>query len=140
MGTVEITRGGVMGTQPGPAGTPSPTATLRLAIDFIEANAQRDVRAADIADAASVSVRAVQLAFRRHLDTTPMTYLRRVRLAQAHEQLAAGDRQCGATVSEIATRWGFFNAGRFSALYRDIYDELPKQTLRQHEDTDEHCG
>jgi len=30
--------------------------------------------------AAHVTVRAVQLAFRRHLDTTPMAYLRRVRL------------------------------------------------------------
>ena len=41
--------------------------------------------------AAHVTIRAVQLAFRRHLDTTPADYLRRVRLDRARHDLIAAD-------------------------------------------------
>jgi AraC-like DNA-binding protein len=61
--------------------------TLRRAMAFIEAHADQDISIADIARASNVSTRAVQLAFRRHLDTTPTAYLRRVRLDHAHRDL-----------------------------------------------------
>lgn len=44
---------------------------LRRAIAFAEEHAHEDIGTADLARAAHVSVRAVQLAFRRHLGTTP---------------------------------------------------------------------
>lgn len=52
-------------------------ATLRRAVAFIDTDPGADITLADIAAAAHVSIRAVQLAFRRHLDTTPTGYLRR---------------------------------------------------------------
>jgi transcriptional regulator GlxA family with amidase domain len=72
----------------------------------------------------------VQEAFRRHLDTTPIGYLRRVRLERAHNDLAAADPGAGSTVAEIAARWGFAHHGRFAALYQDSYGRSPSQTLR----------
>ncbi len=57
---------------------------------FIDEHAHQDISTADIAAAAHVTIRAVQLAFRRHLDTTPLEYLRRVRLDRAHQELMAG--------------------------------------------------
>ena len=106
-------------------GTP---ATLRWAIAFIEARAGDDIGLTDIAGAACVTARAVQIAFRRHLDTTPMAYLRRVRLDQAHEELRAAAP--GATVTIIAARWGFASPSRFTVDYRAAYGELPSHTLR----------
>jgi AraC-like DNA-binding protein len=104
--------------------------TLRRAIAFIEANPHRDISIADIAAASFVTVRAVQLAFQRHLDTAPLAYLRRVRLACAHRDLVAGypDRT---TVTKIAVRWGFANASSFAAYYRAAYGVLPSHTLRE---------
>ena len=64
--------------------------TLRRAIAFIDAHCDQDIGLADVARAACVTPRGVQLAFRRHLDTTPTAYLRTVRLAQAHRQLQPG--------------------------------------------------
>ncbi|MFD8458408.1 helix-turn-helix domain-containing protein [Streptomyces antimycoticus] len=58
-----------------------------------------------------------------------MAYLRRVRLAHAHHSLATADRET-ATVTEIATRWGFFHPARFAALYRETYGRSPSATLR----------
>ncbi|MFI6180577.1 hypothetical protein ACIA8R_33925 [Nonomuraea sp. NPDC051191] len=45
---------------------------MRRAIAYLEAQPDQDITVADIAAAAHVTVRAVQLAFRRHLDTTPL--------------------------------------------------------------------
>lgn len=103
-------------------------ATLRRAIAFIEEHAQEDIAIADIAAAAFVSVRAVQLAFRRHLDSTPLEYLRRVRLTHAHRQLIAAD-PARETVTAVAYRWGFSNASRFTAYYRQAYGIMPSSTL-----------
>jgi transcriptional regulator GlxA family with amidase domain len=53
-------------------------ATLRRAIAFIDEHVHDDIVGAEIAAAAGVTIRAAQLAFRRHLDTTPLGYLRRL--------------------------------------------------------------
>ena len=103
--------------------------TLRRAIAFIEANCDRDIGLADIARAACVTPRAVQLAFRRHLNTTPTAHLRTVRLAQAHRQLRDATPGEGTTVTEIAARWGF-TPSRFTERYRAAYGVLPSSILR----------
>ncbi|QUQ68576.1 helix-turn-helix transcriptional regulator [Kutzneria sp. CA-103260] len=103
--------------------------TVRRAVAFIDDHAQADLAVADIAAAIHVSVRTVQLAFRRHLGTTPMGYLRRVRLTHAHAELVAADPTTDITVTAIAARWGFFQLGRFAAAYRAAYGCTPHQTL-----------
>lgn len=100
--------------------------TVRRAVTFIEDNAAKDITVADIARAARVSIRAIQLAFRRHLDMTPMAYLRRVRLSCADADLRAAN----GTVTMIAARWGYARPGVFAAHYRAAYGVSPSQTLR----------
>jgi AraC-like DNA-binding protein len=104
--------------------------TVRRAVSFIEAHADRDITLADIAAAAFVTTRAVQLAFRRHLDTTPMAYLRRVRIDHAHRQLQAAD-PARETVTAVAYRWGFSSVSRFTVYYRAAYGVPPSQTLHR---------
>jgi len=102
---------------------------LRRAVEFVDENFYRDIGVCDIARAVYVTPRTVQLMFRRHLGTTPTGYLRRVRLDQVHRDLL-GANPTSATVTEIAARWGFAHAGRFSALYRQAYGRAPSVTLR----------
>lgn len=104
--------------------------TLGRATAFIEANAWHDISIREIADAAGVTIRSVQLSFRRHLDTTPMAYVRRVRLQYVRDELVDGDPD-STTVTGVAGRWGFSNFGRFAAQYRVEFGELPGQTLRR---------
>ncbi|MEV4642435.1 helix-turn-helix transcriptional regulator [Actinoplanes sp. NPDC049548] len=104
-------------------------ATVRRAVAYIDSHAAQDIAVADIAAAANVTVRAVQLAFRRHLDTTPTAYLRRVRLEQVHRALIDADPTT-TTVSALAARWGFANHSRFTATYRSTYGVAPSTTLR----------
>jgi transcriptional regulator GlxA family with amidase domain len=117
-------------TEPRPRDRADATpATLHRAIDFIEANADLDISAFDIAQAALATSRAVQLAFRRHLRTTPMAYLRHVRLQRAHEQLRALSLTDGVTVTQVAARWGFASPSRFARYYRAAYGVTPSRTL-----------
>lgn len=104
-------------------------ATLRRAVAFIDDHPHVDLSVTDIAQGTHVSVRTLQYAFRRHLDTTPMRYLRRVRLAHVHADLLAADPTGGTTVTAVATRWGFFQPGRFAAVYRIAYGCHPHETL-----------
>jgi AraC-like DNA-binding protein len=104
------------------------TTTVRRATAFVDEHAGQDITVADIAAAACVTVRAVQLAFRRELDTTPMAYVRTVRLAAAHRELVDGGLG-QETITAVAYRWGFSSPSRFSAYYRETYGVTPKQTL-----------
>jgi AraC-like DNA-binding protein len=106
------------------------SATLRRAVAFIDEHAHEDISVADIAEAAHVTIRAVQLAFRRHLESTPTAYLRRVRLEHAHRQLVAADPE-HESVTAVAYRWGFFSPSRFAAYYREAYGVLPSHSLRE---------
>ncbi|OBH53628.1 AraC family transcriptional regulator [Mycobacterium sp. E2479] len=112
-----------------PGGNVRPAA-LRRAIAYLEATAAEDVRIGDVAVAARVSTRALQEAFRKHLDTTPMAYLRSVRLARAHTDLRQASVEEGVTVAAIAYRWGFGNLGRFAADYRRQFGRSPSEVLR----------
>lgn len=104
--------------------------TVRRGIAFLESNPDLDLGVADIARACRVSVRALQLAFRQHLDTTPMAYLRRVRLDRVRAELLDADPGTGETITGIASKWGFADGSRFSAQYRATFGETPSHTLR----------
>ncbi len=105
-------------------------ATVRRAVAFVDEHAGEPIGVEDIADAARVGVRALQLAFRKHRDTTPLEYLRRVRLDRAHRDLQDADPTRGDTVAGIATRWGFAHPGTFAIEYRRTYGRPPSATLR----------
>lgn len=110
---------------------PAYPAALQRALAYIEANAQCALALGDIARAAYLSPRALQLTFRRHMGTTPMAYLRRVRVERARIDLMAATPHRPVTVTEVAHRWGFPGASRFATLYRAAIGEKPSQTLRR---------
>ena len=67
---------------------------------------------------------------RGHMGMSPMTYLRQVRLRQAHQELLESDPSVE-TVASIARRWGYSNPGRFAAVHATRYGETPAATLRR---------
>jgi AraC-like DNA-binding protein len=103
-----------------------PVALARAAVAAREGTA---VGVADLARAAGVSVRTVYRASAHHLGGPPMARLRRARLQQVRQRLVAPAP--GETVTSAAMEWGFCHLGRFSALYRRHFGELPSETLRR---------
>ncbi|MET8796395.1 helix-turn-helix domain-containing protein [Nocardia sp. NPDC004568] len=104
--------------------------TVRRAVAYLESHVREDVTVAEVAAAAFVTPRALQSAFRRHLGTTPLRYLQRLRLAGAHEQLRAAVPGDGQTVAAIARAWGFAHPGRFAAAYHRWYGRTPAEVMR----------
>jgi AraC-like DNA-binding protein len=103
---------------------------VRRAIAFMDENCDRPLSVTEVAQAAGTGTRALQAAFARHQGTSPMAYLRRVRLEQAHRALQGADPATGTTVEQVAREWGFANPGRFAAEYRAAYGRYPRDTLR----------
>jgi len=101
---------------------------VRRAEHFIEENAGHDIDLDDLAGAAGVSARALQMGFRRFRNTTPMAYLRGIRLELARTELARAKRS-GGSVASVAYLCGFGHLGRFAADYKARFNESPSQTL-----------
>ncbi|SCG34054.1 helix-turn-helix transcriptional regulator [Micromonospora humi] len=104
---------------------------VRRAQAYLEEHAAEPVTVAQVAAACGVGPRGLQAAFQRHLGYSPLTYLRQVRIARAHRDLAAADPATGETVAGIARRWGWTSPGRFAAAYRETYGSRPSETLRK---------
>lgn len=103
---------------------------VKAAVEIIEADAHLPLTVSAIAARSYGSVRALQEAFRRELETTPMAYMRDVRLRRAHRALVEADPSV-ATVASIAHDWGFTNLGRFAETHAARYGEPPAVTLRR---------
>jgi AraC-like DNA-binding protein len=84
---------------------------------------------AELARATGASARALQRAFERSGQPSPMMYLRRLRLHRVHAELAANSPD-SVTVTMAAGRWGFVHLGRFASQYRQLFGETPSETLR----------
>ena len=89
----------------------------------------------ELATEVHLSTRALQEGFQRDLATTPMTYLRQLRLHGVRADLADASRgRSSGAVTAVASRWGFVHLGRFAQQYRQLFGECPSRTLRLSDD------
>ena len=111
--------------------TAGPIARFALdeAIDYIEANPHRPLALAELAAVAGTSATALRTAFRQELGTTPAAYVRGVRLARAHAELAGGD-PAGGSLRAVARRWGFADEEQFATAYEAAYGQDPVGGMR----------
>ena len=93
----------------------------------LEEHPNRPIYVPEICAAICVPDRTLRLCCQEHLAMSPKQYLMRRRMHLARRALRAA--KTGATVTEIAIRFGFWHLGRFSVAYNTIFDELPSVTL-----------
>jgi len=103
---------------------PSP-ASVRRALEYMAAHADRDILLSDVAAAACVSASSLLRHFNDHVGQSPGAFLRQLRLDRARAELRRGDI---ASVREVARRWGFENASKFSQAYQRRFGERPSDT------------
>jgi transcriptional regulator GlxA family with amidase domain len=103
---------------------------IRHAIELIEERPSEPWTTVRLATEVHLSVRALQEGFRRDLATTPMTYLREIRLRRAREALKLADRD-STTVGAVAVGLGILHLSRFAAAYREAFGETPSDTLNR---------
>jgi len=72
------------------------------------------------------SRRKLNYCFQDVLGSSPVRYLRAVRLNGVRRELHAS----AGAVHDVAVRWGFWHLGQFAADYRRQFGELPSATLK----------
>lgn len=102
---------------------------VKLAEEYIHANLLEPITIEDLAMASGVSVRSLFAGFKQFRGTSPMKYLRHVRLKQARTDLENANPE--ATVTNVAMKWGFYQLGRFAVEYRKTFGELPSETIKR---------
>lgn len=103
-------------------------AIMRRVIAFIAAHDDRPVSLTELCAVAGCSAKSLETLFLRSLGETPIRYMRRWRLWRVRRALAEADPR-EHSVSGIATDFGFWELGRFSAAYRALFGETPSRTL-----------
>jgi AraC-like DNA-binding protein len=101
---------------------------MRAAQSFIESHAMEGISVANVAQALGISVRSLQVAFRRRLHCTPYAYIQERRLHLAYQALLHASS--GQTVQSIARAHGFAHLGRFSAMIQNLAGQSPSEIMR----------
>ena len=117
---------------PGDRRTRPNSTPAQAVVERIEAYAQLHLTASvpisELCRIAGLSERGLRNAFYRVRGMSPKRSLRADRLRGARRALAGGNGP--RTVTGIATRYGFYELGRFAAVYKESFGEAPSQTLR----------
>jgi len=108
--------------------SPAMPRNLKRAIEYMVANISQPMSIAEIAREAGTSVRALQTAFQQFKDTTPLSFLRQMRLEGVRRTLADDTNEL--SIAQAARAWGFTHMGRFSAVYHDAFGQSPSETAR----------
>lgn len=98
--------------------------------DIGEAHAHEPLTLAELCAALGVNARTLRLITHEFVGMGPTQYLRMHRLNRVRRSLAAADPRT-ALVGDIAGAHGFWESGRFAAIYRATFGETPLETLRR---------
>ncbi|UVH51804.1 AraC family transcriptional regulator [Pseudomonas sp. CBSPBW29] len=107
--------------------SPVPYSIKRTA-EYIHANYDKSLILSDLAVFSGVSIRSLQLGFKQFKGTTPMAYLRKVRLDKAHSMLA--DYNSSLSPKEVADLCGFTDFYLFNKYYLMAFGQRPIDTMR----------
>lgn len=85
----------------------------------------------DICRHVGVSRRKLQNCFHETLGCSPVQFLRVMRLNGVRQALQKAAHTGSASIGDVAAHWGFWHLSRFAGDYRDLFGELPSETLRR---------
>lgn len=98
--------------------------------DYINEHCAEPITLTQLVEMSGVSGRTLLEGFRRHKGTSPMKYLKSVRMERVHTDLRNAD-PAEKSVTDIALAWGFTQLGKFSGEYKQRFGEPPSETLKK---------
>ena len=102
--------------------------------EYLESRLDRAVYLAELCAAIGVSERTLRNACEEHLGMGPIRYLTLRRMHTVRRALMRATPSTHVNVTRIATDHGFWELGRFSVAYRNLFGETPSLTLRRSTD------
>ena len=95
-----------------------------------QANLGKPARIPELCRAVGVEPRRLRRACQAILGVTPVSYLHTLRLSEVRRTLATPDG-AASTITEVASRFGFHELGRFAAAHRAAFGEHPSETRQR---------
>jgi transcriptional regulator GlxA family with amidase domain len=99
-------------------------------VQLAQANLDKPARIPELCLAVGVEPRQLRRACQAILGVTPVSYLHTLRLSEVRRTLATQDG-AASTITEVASRFGFHELGRFAATYRAVFGEHPSETRQR---------
>lgn len=103
---------------------------VEQANDYMQSNINQVLTLTDLCHALGTSSRALCYGFQEMFGMSPMAYLKLLRLQRVYRALKMAEPS-HKTVTEIASQFGFCHLGYFARDYRQVFGELPSETLKR---------
>jgi AraC family ethanolamine operon transcriptional activator len=103
---------------------------VKQAEAYMRAHLETSITLMSLCEALYTSERPLTYGFREVYGSSPMAYLKTLRLYAVRTQLQRAEPTTTA-IAEIAKRFGFQSLGHFSRDYKTMFGELPSETLKQ---------
>lgn len=97
--------------------------------EFLAANPNTPLYLTEVCAAIGTAERTLRIACEEHVGMGPIRYLHLRRMHLVRRALLRADSST--TVTRIATDHGFWELGRFSVAYRQLFGEVPSVTLKR---------
>jgi AraC-like DNA-binding protein/Tfp pilus assembly protein PilF len=104
-------------------------ADLVRALAWLRGHLSEPIQLEVLAQVSGVRPRTLEMHFKMFLGTTPLGWVRRMRLARARQELLRAGPHT--TVTDVALAAGFSQLGRFAVEYRKIFGEVPSTTIQR---------
>ena len=99
------------------------------ACELMLSQADEPLSILEVCSRVGTSRRKLNYCFQDVLGTTPVKYLRTLRLNNVRRALRKAPPDT--TIQDVASHWGFWHLSQFSQDYKHLFGELPSTTLRQ---------
>jgi len=96
---------------------------------YLRENAHRQITIRQLCEVLGIRQRTLEMGFRERFGMTPKNLLKTLRLNGLRRELQNAEH--GTTISESAVRWGFNHFGRLAMAYREMFEELPSETMQR---------
>ncbi|WP_374557355.1 helix-turn-helix domain-containing protein [Aquitalea pelogenes] len=103
---------------------------VRRSQAIVLASSDEPVTVLDLCQQLRISRRTLQNSFQLIAGTTPVDYLRSIRLNAVRRMLLSPEH-AGLGVRDAAGHWGFYHLGHFARDYRKLFCELPSETRQR---------
>lgn len=97
--------------------------------DLILSRAENPPTVTELCMFLGVSRRTLHYGFQKVLGINPVSYIRCIRLNGVRRDLIAAE-PTSSTITDVASRWGFWHLGMFSNYYKALFGEVPSFTLK----------
>jgi len=101
---------------------------FKRAQDYIFDNIEHAINILDLCKDIGVSERNLRYIFKKNIGISPCKFVRNVKLNKVRKLLKSNDQK--QMVNTLANQLGFWHAGQFAKDYKNIFGELPSESLK----------